>query len=199
MILFEHPLSPYSQKVKIALREKGLPFELRVPDGLGSGAGYSADFAGASPRVEVLVLIDGDTRVFDSTIILEYLEDQYPGRCPAARFGGGRFGWADLSVVPYVNCSASFGHPPEAGTPLAAWLARVNARPAVARTAAEAEAAIPTLEGLDALVRDGSFKREDRDYRLEWMVKSGGLEVVLDGIAKNNIRFSAEFTPTKDN
>jgi hypothetical protein len=39
MILFEHPLSPYSQKVKIALREKGLPFELRVPDGLGSGAG----------------------------------------------------------------------------------------------------------------------------------------------------------------
>ncbi|MBK6660600.1 MAG: glutathione S-transferase family protein [Proteobacteria bacterium] len=262
MILFEHPLSPYSQKVKIALREKGLPFELRVPDGLGSGAGYSEDFAGASPRVEVPALIDGDTRVFDSTIILEYLEDQYPGLAlrpgsAAARararmiedamdthyeainwglieirfmgrmsdaqaaalrgraaeqlaawrhwlnaqlgdapwFGGERFGWADLSVAPYVNCSASFGHPPEAGTPLAAWLARVNARPAVAQTAAEAEAAIPTLEGLDALVRDGSFKREYRDYRLEWMVKSGGLEVVLDGIAKNNIRFSADFTP----
>lgn len=264
MILFEHPLSPYSQKVKIALREKGLPFELKVPEGLGSGAGYSADFSGASPRVEVPALIDGDTRVFDSTIILEYLEDQYPsvalrpgsaverararmiedamdthyeainwglieirfmGRMDdamAARlrgraaeqtaawrrwlnvelgdalwFGGAHFGWADLCVVPYLNCSASFGCPPEPGSPLAAWLARVNARPAVASTAAEAEAAIPTLEGLDALVRDGAFKREYRDHRLEWMIKSGGLEVVLEGLARNNIRFSADFTPQR--
>ena len=260
MILFEHPLSPYAQKVKIALREKGLPFELRVPDGLGSGAGYSADFAGTSPRIEVPALIDGDTRVFDSTIILEYLEDEYPSpplrpvsaaarararmiedamdthyeainwglieirfmgrvgdelaaklRARAAEqtaawrrwlnatlddapwFGGESFGWADLSVVPYINCSESFGLPPEPGSPLAAWLARVNARPAVAQTASEAAAAIPTLEGLDALVRDGSFKREYRDYRLEWMIKSGGLEVVLEGLAKDNIRFSPDF------
>ena len=260
MILFEHPLSPYSQKVKIALREKGLPFELRVPEGLGSGAGYSADFAAASPRIEVPALIDGQTRVFDSTIILEYLEDQFP-RPPllpvtaAARararmiedamdthyeainwglieirfmgrfsdelaasmraraatqtaawrrwlnaelgdapwFGGESFGWADVSVVPYINCSASFGLPPETGTPLAAWLARVNARAAVAQTAREAEEAIPSLEGLDVLVRDGVFKREYRDHRLEWMIKSGGLEVVLDGLAKDTIRFSADF------
>ena len=261
MILFEHPLSPYSQKVKIALREKALPFELKVPDGLGSGTGYGAEFSAASPRVEVPALIDGDTRVFDSTIILEYLEDQYPsaalrpgsaaGRARArmiedamdthyeainwglievrfmgrtdeamsARlrgraaeqtaawrrwlnaelgtapwFGGEHFGWADLCVVPYINCSACFGCPPEPGSPLAAWLARVNARPAVAATAAEAEAAIPTLEGLDVLVREGAFKREYRDHRLEWMIKSGGLEVVLEGLARDNIRFSADFT-----
>lgn len=260
MILFEHPLSPYSQKVKIALREKGLPFELRVPDGLGSGAGYSKDFADASPRIEVPALIDGETRVFDSTIILEYLEDKWPtppllpraaaGRAharmiedamdthyeainwglieirfmgrfndglaaelraraaaqtaawrrwlnaelgDASWFGGESFGWADLAVVPYINCSASFGLPPEADTALAAWLARVNARPAVAQTAREAADAIPTLEGLDALVRDGSFKREYRDHRLEWMIKSGGLQVVLDGLAKDNIRFSPDF------
>lgn len=260
MILFEHPLSPYSQKVKLALREKGLPFELRVPDGLGSGAGYSADFADASPRIEVPALIDGDARVFDSTVILEYLEDKWPtppllpptaaarararmiedamdthyeainwglievrfmGRCSdelaaqlraragaqtaawrrwlnselgnAPWFGGEHFGWADVAVVPYINCSASFGLPPEADTPLAAWLARVNARPAVAQTAREAAAAIPTLAGLDALVRDGLFKREYRDHRLEWMIKSGGLQVVLDGLAQDNIRFSPDF------
>lgn len=260
MILFEHPLSPYSQKVKIALREKGLPCDVRVPDGLGSGAGYSDEFAGASPRIEVPALIDGETRVFDSTIILEYLEDQYPSpalrpataaarararmiedamdthyeainwglievrfmgrtndtlaatlRARAAEqtaawrrwlnaelgnapwFGGESFGWADICVVPYINCSASFGLPPEAGSPLAAWLARVNARPAVAQTAREAEQAIPTLEGLDVLVRDGLFKREYRDHRLEWMIKSGGLEVVLEGLAKDNIRFSPDF------
>ncbi|CAN0426912.1 unnamed protein product [Phaeothamnion confervicola] len=108
-------------------------------------------------------------------------------------FGGESFGWADLAVVPYINCSASFGLPPEPDSALAAWLARVNARPAVAQTAREAADAIPTLEGLDVLVRDGMFKREYRDHRLEWMIKSGGLQVVLDGLAKDNIRFSPDF------
>ena len=28
MLLYEHPLSSYAQKVKIALREKGLAFEI---------------------------------------------------------------------------------------------------------------------------------------------------------------------------
>jgi hypothetical protein len=46
---------------------------------------------------------------------------------------------------------------------------------------------------MDALIAQGLFKREYRDYRLEWMIKSGGLEVVLDGLAKDNIRFTAEF------
>ena len=31
--LYEHPLSPYAQKVKIALREKGIPFETLMPGG----------------------------------------------------------------------------------------------------------------------------------------------------------------------
>lgn len=260
MILYEHPLSPYAQKNKIALREKGLAFELRLPDGLGSGNGYSDDFAVASPRNEVPALVDGDARIFDSTIILEYIEDKWPqppllpatpyaraqarmiedamdthyeainwglielrymGRAPGALgerlkaraaeqiaswqrwlarqlgsadwFGGERFGWADLAVVPYVNCSAAFGLEPAAGTPLAAWLARVNARPAVAQTAAEASASMPDLVGIDQLIAQGLFKREYRDHRLEWMIKSGGLEVVLDGVARDNIRFSPEF------
>ena len=96
-------------------------------------------------------------------------------------------------MVPYINCSESFGLPPEPGSPLAAWLTRVNARPAVAQTAREASDAIPSLEGLDDLVRQGLFKREYRDFRLEWMIKSGGMQVVLDGIAKDNIRFSRDF------
>ena len=36
MALYEHPLS-YAQRVKIALREKGLTFDVEVPQGLGSG------------------------------------------------------------------------------------------------------------------------------------------------------------------
>ena len=39
-------------------------------------------------------------------------------------------------------------------------------------------------------VASGEMRREYRDHRLEWMIKSGGMEVVRDGIAKNNIRFT---------
>jgi glutathione S-transferase/RNA polymerase-associated protein len=44
------------------------------------------------------------------------------------------------------------------------------------------------------LLEQGLFKREYRDHRLEWMVKSGGLEVVTQGLARGNIRFSPDLT-----
>ena len=89
MLLYEHPLSSYAQKVKIALREKGIDFTVETPAALGSGKA-DGKFAAASPRNEVPALIDGDVRIFDSTIILEYLEDKFPSppllpRDPAAR------------------------------------------------------------------------------------------------------------------
>ena len=34
------------------------------------------------------------------------------------------------------------------------------------------------------------FEREYRDHRLEWMLRSGGVEIVLDGMQNGNIRFS---------
>ena len=77
MLLYEHPLSSYAQKVKIALREKGLKFDVETPQGLGSGKS-TGPFADSSPRMEVPALIDGDARIFDSTIILEYIEDKWP-------------------------------------------------------------------------------------------------------------------------
>ena len=64
--LYEHPLSPYAQKVKIALREKGLEFEAVAPAGIGAG-GAQGDFAKASPRGEVPALVDGEVSIFDST------------------------------------------------------------------------------------------------------------------------------------
>jgi glutathione S-transferase/RNA polymerase-associated protein len=42
-------------------------------------------------------------------------------------------------------------------------------------------------------VAKGYFKREYRDHRLEWMIKSGGLEVVLRGLEAGNIRFTGDF------
>ena len=48
-----------------------------------------------------------------------------------------------------------------------------------------------------AAVRDaleaGLFKREYRDHRLEWMIKTAGLDIVSDGLDKGNVRFTAIF------
>jgi glutathione S-transferase/RNA polymerase-associated protein len=75
--LYDHPLSPYGQKVKIALYEKGIEFEAMLPNAIGSGQ-VDASFGAANPRGEVPALIDGDVAIFDSTVILEYIEDKWP-------------------------------------------------------------------------------------------------------------------------
>lgn len=260
--LYDHPLSPYAQKVKISLREKGLAFETQMPGGLGAG-GAQGEFVEASPRAEVPALVDGDVRIFDSTIILEYLDDAYPD--PAMRptsaaerarvrmleevmdthfeainwgiseirwfrraegeqaealfaaakaqtegffawlekqlgdrpwFNGDAFGWGDLSVVPYVNGSVGQGNPPARGTKLAAWLERANARASVAACVADIAAlnSGATMPNVAELVEKGLFKREYRDHRLEWMIKSGGLDVVVKGLERDNIRFAPPFS-----
>ncbi len=89
LTLYEHPLSAYAMKVKMALLEKGLEFNAIVPDGLPNGTASGA-FVDASPRAEIPALVDGEVKVFDSTIILEYLEDKWPAPAllpkePAAR------------------------------------------------------------------------------------------------------------------
>ena len=265
VLLYDHPLSPYAQKVKIALLEKNVAYSAPLPAGIGSGS-TADDFAQASPRGEVPALIDGATKIFDSTIILEYIEDRWPTpplmpTAPAARararmiedvmdthfeaitwgmseiinfgradgdlkdtmlaaaagqlqrwlawlqtqlgdhpwFGGDRFDRADLSVIPYVNGAAGFGAAPAPGSTLAAWHERANARPSVRQCrddiAAMARVTDPTggLAQVREMVQRGAFKREYRDHRLEWMIKTGGIAVVTEGIARNNIRFINEF------
>ena len=49
--------------------------------------------------------------------------------------------------------------------------------------------AFTSLGAVARQIASGQFKREYRDHRLEWMIRSGGLDVVLEGLAKGNIRF----------
>jgi glutathione S-transferase len=80
MKLYSGPLSLFSRKVEIALREKGLPFE-RVMVPFTQSQGYSPkhpDVLAANPKGQVPVLIDQGLTLYDSTVILEYLEDAYP-------------------------------------------------------------------------------------------------------------------------
>lgn len=255
-MLYEHPLSPYAQKVKIALREKGVAFEACIPDLFSGG---DREFQAANPRREVPALIDGDTAVFDSTIILEYIEDRWPDpsllpKDPAARarvrtieelcdtyyeainwavfevrvfqratgvladqllaraseqvagvnayldrelggqpfFNGERFGWGDLSAVPLVHAAAMSGNAPAEGSALGAWIDRARTRPSVAQTFEESTQSLGGFQMLPDLVRSGQFVREYRDHRLEWMIRSGGVDIVLAGIQHKNIRFSHE-------
>ena len=75
--LYEHPLSAYAMKVKIALNEKGLDFETAIPEGMSTGKA-GGEFVDANPRAEVPTLVDGGFRLFDSTVMLEYIDEKWP-------------------------------------------------------------------------------------------------------------------------
>ena len=78
--LYSGPLSLFSRKVEIALGEKGLPFEREmVPfsQAIGYRPKHPAVLA-ANPKAQVPVLVDGPLTLYDSTVIIEYLEDAYP-------------------------------------------------------------------------------------------------------------------------
>ncbi len=256
--VIEHPLSPYAQKVKIALTEKGQAFTTSIPNAMGSGS-TPGEFIAASPRGEVPVLVVDGRSLFDSSIILEFIEDRWPtpallpkdpferakartieelcdthyeaitwglseianfrratgekaeamqktageqiGRLNAWLdrqldgadwFGGETFGWGDICAAPFVQGAAGFGFAPAPGSGLAAWLDRVRARPSVATSFDQARQALVAMSQVAGLVESGVFKRQYRDHRLEWMIRSGGLDVVNRGVEKSNIRFNDE-------
>jgi glutathione S-transferase len=256
MLLYEAPGSPYAQKIKIALREKAVTFDRELPESLGTGR-TDGPFGFDNPRAEVPLLVDGHTRIFDSTIILEYIEERWPdppllpreperraqarmteevcdthyeavtwgfsevvvfGRATGALaetlrsqavrqtavlqswlggrlgdapwFGGTTFGWADVAVAPLLHRSVLNGMGPVPGSQLASWYDRLRERTSVAITFAEYAAAAAGMPATVEAFRIGKKVREYRDHRLEWMIKSGGIEVVVAGLRDRSIRFS---------
>ena len=75
--LYDFLPCPFGQKVRIALAEKGLTYDLVQVD-ITKGENRHPDFFRLNPFGRVPVLVDEDTTVYDSTIINEYLEDEYP-------------------------------------------------------------------------------------------------------------------------
>lgn len=69
--LNSHALCPYVQRIAIALLEKGVAHERRVVD-LGNKPQWFLDI---SPLGRTPVLTVGDAALFESTAILEYLEE----------------------------------------------------------------------------------------------------------------------------
>lgn len=75
--LYTFPASSNSRKVRMALIEKGLEFE-RIPVDLSKREQKNPDYLKIHPFGQVPVLDDEGFIVYDSTIINEYLEDEYP-------------------------------------------------------------------------------------------------------------------------
>ncbi len=57
------------------------------------------------------------------------------------------------------------------------------------KTFEEFEAGMKNTDGFAEVLKKGLIKREYRDHRLEWMVKSGGIDIVVAGLKNKNIRF----------
>lgn len=253
--LYEIPVSPYAQKVKLALLEKGLEFVAKIPN---MDAPEPA-FLAASPRLEVPALVDDQVTLFDSSIILEYLEDRWPERpllpkgaverarvrvleevCDtlydAVNWGvaeimmfqrasgeqadkmlavareqvaglnarlerelegrewlnGASFGYADVVAYPFVSGAMALKNKPAAGSRLSAWVTAMRERPSAQRVRQDIIATLPQFANRPKEIADGHHRREYRDHRLDWMLRSGGIEIVLAGIRANNIRFSRD-------
>jgi glutathione S-transferase len=75
--LYDYPDCPFCQKVRVVLAEKDLEFERAHVD-LHKGEQKAPEFLKLNPYGKVPVLIDEDVVVYDSTIINEYLDEEYP-------------------------------------------------------------------------------------------------------------------------
>lgn len=75
--LYTHPMSTFAQRVHIALTEKGVSWDHEIVD-MVAGAHRGPAHLELHPYGKVPVLVDGDLTLYESTAILEYLEELHP-------------------------------------------------------------------------------------------------------------------------
>jgi len=77
MKLYTYFRSQASYRVRIALNLKGLKREDTLLH-LEKGDQFAASYKAVNPQMVVPTLVDGDTKLFQSLAILEWLEEKYP-------------------------------------------------------------------------------------------------------------------------
>lgn len=75
--LYRNDMSACAQKVRLALAEKGLRWESRHLD-LRAGDQQKPEYLRLNPKGVVPTLVDDGKVVRESTVIMEYLDDEYP-------------------------------------------------------------------------------------------------------------------------
>ena len=73
--------SPFAWRAQLALEHKRLPYETKLLS-FSAGDTRKPEFLALNPRHHVPVIVDGDFVLYESAVILEYLEDQYPAKDP---------------------------------------------------------------------------------------------------------------------
>jgi len=79
MKLYYSPLSVYSAKPRIAMFEKAIAHETSLVNWTpATGWIKPEELPRLNPKAQIPVLVDGEAVVYDSTIILEYLDEREP-------------------------------------------------------------------------------------------------------------------------
>jgi len=107
--LVSHALCPYVQRAAIALAEKGLPFRRSIVD----LADRPAWFTAISPLGKVPLLRADGAVVFESAVILEYLEDtRAPALHPASPIARARHrAWIEFGSAVLNDIGAFYNAP----------------------------------------------------------------------------------------
>ena len=71
--------SPFAWRAQLALEHKALPYELKILS-FAAGDTRKPEFVALNPRHRVPVLVDDDFVLYESSAIVEYLDEAYPGR-----------------------------------------------------------------------------------------------------------------------
>jgi glutathione S-transferase len=110
--LISHKLCPYVQRAVIALSEKGVGFE-RIDIDLANKPDW---FLAISPLGETPVLQVGDVPIFESAVILEYLEETAPKPLhPADPLGRAEHrGWIEFGSTVLGDIAGFYAAPDEA-------------------------------------------------------------------------------------
>jgi len=73
--------SPYSWRVWLALEVKKIPYELKVLSFTAGDTG-KPEFVAINPRHQVPAIVEDGFALWESTVILEYLDDRFASRTP---------------------------------------------------------------------------------------------------------------------
>jgi glutathione S-transferase len=117
--LYDYLDCPFCQKVRVVLAEKDLEYE-RIYVDLRKNEQKVPEFLKLNPYGKVPVLIDDDVVVYDSTIVNEYLNEEYPipPLMPEDSAGRARVrlleDFCDNSLIPPAGMVLAEIHKPEA-------------------------------------------------------------------------------------